>query len=402
MGPSKTRSVAIFLDVAQPAFRRILGGIVSYASQRRTWNVFIQENSVDSLACPLTKHWDGIIASFDEPRRIEAVRLKIPLVGVGGGYGWYDPAMEIPYVGTDHAAVARLAAEHLLERGFVHFAFCGFTPTRVNGWSREREQAFKAAITQTGRDCSIRNTNNPTPANWAKIQRDLADWLTGLPRPLGLMACNDARACQVLEVCRAIGSRVPEEIAVIGVDNDEAICQFTDPSLTSVDQGCRWAGYEAAALLDQWMAGSKVAGGKHTFEPVGIVTRRSTDVLATPDADVAAALRFIREHACEPIGLSEVLAATQASQSTLRRRFKAVLGRTIHDEIQRVRIERAKQILLSTDWPLKQVARHTGFSSARRLAIVLREHEGISASAYRRRYQGPGAQGFVERSAERP
>jgi len=397
------RSVAIFLNVAQPAFRRILGGIVSYASQRRTWNVFIQENSVGSLACPLTKHWDGIIASFDEPRRVEAVRLKIPLVGVGGGYGWYDPATEIPYVGTDHAAVARLAAEHLIERGFVHFAFCGFTPTRVNGWSREREQAFKDIVAaEAGRDCSVRNTSNPTPANWPRIQRDLADWLKRLPRPLGLMACNDARACQVLEVCRAIGSRVPEEIAVIGVDNDEAICQFTDPSLTSVDQGCRSAGYEAAALLDQWMAGATVAGGKHTFEPVGIGTRRSTDVLATPDADVAAALRFIQEHACEPIGLAEVLAATQAAQSTLRRRFKAVLGRTIHDEIQRVRIERAKQILVSTDWPLKQVARQAGFSSARHMGVVLGQHEGISANAYRRRYRGPWAEEFVERPPERP
>ncbi len=383
MRTSKPRAVAIFLDLANLAFRKILGGIVSYASQQRNWSVYIEENSPHALACPLTKRWDGIIASFDDPRRAEAVRLKIPLVGVGGGYGWYDPATKIPFVTTDNVAVARLAAEHLLERGFIHFAFCGFTPTRINGWSHDRQQAFADTIRQAGRDCSIHTTEMPNAANWSEIQRDLAAWLTNLPRPLGLMACNDARACHILEVCRTIGARVPEDIAVIGVDNDEAICECTDPPLTSVEQGCRQAGYEAAALLDRWMAGQTVPGGKHHFGPAGIVSRRSTEILAANDPDVIAALRFIHQHALEPIGLADVLNATQSSNSTLRRRFKTLVGRTIHEEIRRVRIERAEQLLISTDLPFRQIARQTGFSSAQYMATVLRQHSGLSPRDYR-------------------
>jgi LacI family transcriptional regulator len=198
------------------------------------------------------------------------------------------------------------------------------------------------------------------------------------------MACNDARACQILEVCRAIGARVPEDIAVIGVDNDEAICECTDPPLTSIEQGCRRAGYEAAALLDQWMAGQKCPGGKHLFDPVGIIDRRSTETVATTDPDVTMALRFIRQHAAESIGLADVLAATESSHSTLRRRFKTLVGRTIHEEILRVRIERAKQLLISTDLSFKQVARQSGFSSAQYLATVLRQHEGQTPRDYRR------------------
>jgi LacI family transcriptional regulator len=386
MSASKPRSVAIFLDVANLTFRKILGGIVSYASQRRNWSVYIEEHSPHRLACPLTKHWDGIIASFDDPRRAEAVRLKIPLVGVGSGYGWYDPTTEIPFVTTDNTAVARLAAEHLLERGFVHFAYCGFAPTRINGWSRDRAEAFEEAVHRAGRDCSVHTTETPTPANWSEVHRDLATWLKGLPRPLGLMACNDARACQILEVCRAVGARVPEEIAVIGVDNDETLCECTDPPLTSVEQGCRRAGYEAAAVLDQWMAGRKGPGGKLHFGPVGIVSRRSTDIVATSDPDVTAALRFIHQHAFEPIGLSDVLAATQSPNSTLRRRFKMLVGRTVHEEIQRVRIERAKQLLISTDLTFRQIARQSGFSSAQYMATVLRQHEGLTPKDYRQQY----------------
>ena len=225
----------------------------------------------------------------------------------------------------------------------------------------------------------------PDLSNWGNVHRELASWLAGLPRPLGLMACNDVRACHVLEACRTIGARAPEDIAVIGVDNDESICNFTDPPLTSVDQGSQAIGYQAALLLDQLMSGRKVALGKHTVEPAGVVTRQSTEILAIADADVAAALRFVREHASEQIGLVDVLQATGTASSTLRRRFSEVLGRTITDEIRRVRIEQAKRLLLSTDEPLKHIARQTGFSSAQHMATVLRKHTGMTPSDIRRR-----------------
>jgi LacI family transcriptional regulator len=209
------------------------------------------------------------------------------------------------------------------------------------------------------------------------------------------MACNDSRALQILEACRMAGLRVPEDVAVVGVDNEEAVCPFTDPPLTSVDQGAQQTGYEAALLLDQWMDGKPVAPGKRSVSPVGIVTRGSTEILAVGDNDVAAALRFIREHACERIGVDDVGRAAGSTNATLRRRFKAVLGRTVHDEIHRVRVERAKRLLVSTDWTFRQIAKQSGFCSAQHMSTRIRQATGHTPRQYRQRYAAPASPPIV-------
>jgi LacI family transcriptional regulator len=212
------------------------------------------------------------------------------------------------------------------------------------------------------------------------------------------MACNDSRAIQILEACRMAGLAVPEDVAVVGVDNEEAVCPFTNPPLTSVDQGAQQTGYEAACLLEQWMSGEAVAPGKRSVSPVGIVARRSTEILATADSDVAAALRFIRDHACEPIGLDDVGSVTGSTTATLRRRFKAVLGRTVHDEIQRVRIEQAKRLLISTDWTFRQIARKSGFCSVQHMSTRIRQATGHTPRQYRQRYAAPNSQPAIASS----
>jgi len=191
------------------------------------------------------------------------------------------------------------------------------------------------------------------------------------------------------------GLRVPEDVAVVGVDNEEAICPFTDPPLTSIDQGAQQTGYEAALLLDQWMAGEPVTPGKRSVSPVGIVVRGSTEILAAGDDDVTAALRFIREHACEPIGLDDVGSATGSTKATLCRRFKAVLGRTVHEEIQRVRIEEAKRLLVSTDWTFRQIARQSGFCSVQHMSTRIRQATGQTPRQYRQRFAPPALQSAV-------
>lgn len=390
---SKQRSVGIFLEVGRAAMRKVVSGVMTFAHQRGNWNVCLPESSSsNSLDCMLAGRWDGVIVGFDDPHGPELLRLSVPLVGVGGGYGWFRPNMKIPYVGTDNTAVAQLAADHLLERGFVHFAYCGYSPTPVNGCSQKRAEAFHDAIRRAGHRCAVHNAPNTASDTWERLCGELAEWLAGLPRPLGLMTCNDSRAQQILEACRMAELRVPEDVAVVGVDNEEAICPFTDPPLTSVDQGAQQTGYEAAQLLDQWMSGETVAPGKRSVSPVGIVARGSTEILATGDQDVAAALRFIRDHACEPIGLDDVGSATGSTTATLRRRFKAVLGRTVHDEIQRVRIERAKRLLVSTDWTFRQIARQSGFCSVQHMSTRVRQATGQTPRQYRQRYAAPALQ----------
>ncbi len=377
--------------------RKVVSGVMTFANQRGNWNVFLPESdSSSSLQTMLAGRWDGVIVGFDDPHGPDLLRLSVPLVGVGGGYGWFRPDMKIPYVGTDNAAVAQLAADHLLERGFVHFAYCGFSPTPVNGCSQKRAEAFSEAVHRAGHSCAMHNAPNTASDTWDRLCGELTQWLTGLPRPLGLMACNDSRALQILEACRAAGLRVPEDVAVVGVDNEEAVCPFTDPPLTSVDQGAQRNGYEAAALLDEWMGGEPVAPGKRLVSPVGIVARGSTEILAAGDSGVAAALRFIREHACERIGLDDVGKAAGATSATLRRRFKAVLGRTVHEEIQRVRIESAKRLLISTDETFRQIARESGFCSVQHMSTRVRQATGYTPREYRRRYAALASQPTAE------
>jgi LacI family transcriptional regulator len=390
------RSVGVFLEVGRAAMRKVVSGVMTFAQERGNWNVYLPESrSSSSLESMLEGRWDGVIVGFDDPHGPDLLRLSVPLVGVGGGYGWFRPDMSIPYVGTDNTAVARLAADHLLERGFVHFAYCGYSPTPVNGCSHKREEAFCEAIVQAGHSCAVHNAPDTASETWEKLCGELAQWLTGLPRPLGLMACNDSRALQLLEACRMAGLRVPEDVAVVGVDNEEAVCPFTDPPLTSVDQGSRQTGYEAALLLDQWMNGEPVAPGKRSVSPVGIVARGSTEILAVGDREVAAALRYIREHACERIGLDDVSRAIGSTNATLRRRFQAVLGRTVHDEILRVRIERGKQLLVSTDLTFRQIARQSGFCSAQHMSTRIRQATGHTPRQYRQRYATPVSQPAV-------
>ena len=218
-------------------------------------------------------------------------------------------------------------------------AYCGFPPGRLTPWSAERAEAFQSHAQEAGFPCSVYTTRQDTVRKWADLQEELTAWLKSLETPVGLMAANDARARHVLEACRAIGRRVPEDVAVLGVDNDEVMCELTTPPLSSIEQGARSLGYQAAAVLDSLMNGKRVHTMRHLVEPKGIVTRRSTSALAIEDPDVAAAVAYIRNHACDPILVRNVVIAASVSRSTLEQRFKALMGRTIHCEIQRVQIE---------------------------------------------------------------
>jgi LacI family transcriptional regulator len=382
---ARPRHVALIVDAARPYDRKIIGGVAQYVKERGDWSLYVEEDPLQKL--PDLRSWQGtgIIANFDDRRVAAAVRgLKTPVVGVGGGFGWYDPASRIPYFASDDEAIARMAAEHLIDRGFRHLAFYGYPRTRVIHWSEERSRAFQQRAEQAGIPCSIYTGRYATVRKWSELQRGLIAWLRTLEKPVGLMACNDVRARHVLEACRAIGLRIPEDVALIGVDNDEMICDLTDPPLSSIEQGARKMGYQAAALLDRLMAGRKVTQLYYVVEPEGVVARRSTDVLAIDDPDVATAVRFIREQACRRIQVGDVVARVGVSASTLKTRFKAATGRTIHAEIQRVQLDRAKQLIADTDLPLKQVAMQAGFQYVQYMTTLFRRCVGQTPARFRR------------------
>jgi LacI family transcriptional regulator len=379
--------VALLIESSRAYGRRTLFGVARYVREHLPWSIFLQERSLGETCPAWLKDWegDGIIARV-ESRQIAAGirRLGVPTVDVR----YLLRNLGMPSVRPDDAAAARLAFEHLRERGFRYFAFCGF-----NGadYSDARRNSFEACTAGAGLPChvytdplKIRKTS--TQEYEARGLRDgdhVARWLEGLPKPIGVMACNDIRGQQVLNACRTANISVPEQIAVIGVDNDEMLCELSDPPLSSVSLDTERIGYEAAAMLDQMLAGKKLKQPVIFIQPAGVITRRSTDVLAIEDRHITTATRFIRERACEGIDVSDVLKIVPLSRSTLERRFLRVLGHSPKDEILRTRLTRAKQLLSETDFSLAQVADKVGFEHPEYLSVIFKKKTGLTPGEFR-------------------
>jgi LacI family transcriptional regulator len=293
--------------------------------------------------------------------------------------------LPFPYVGPDHDQIAKLAAEHLMERGLKNFAFCG-KPAGIHPGLDERGTTFAEVVRQSGGNCEVFPADCPIDEdNWEMEQERLAKWLHSLAKPVGVMACNDERGLQVLDACRRCSAAVPDEIAVIGADNDEHLCDLSIPPLTSVDVNAENIGYTAAALLDQMMQGIKPPEMEQRLAPRGIFTRLSTDTVASDDDEVNRTLRYIRENSCQGLRVVDVLAYMGMSRASLQQRLKRIIGRTIHEEIERVRLARVKELLLSPEMTIKQVARATGFSSVQYMTRVFRAALAETPARYRSR-----------------
>jgi LacI family transcriptional regulator len=388
---SRIRRVALIYDARLVYDLKVMMGVASYIQERPQFSVYIEENALKDQRLPDLRSWqgDGIIADFDDPAIARLVQqARLPAVGFGGGYGWHAEGSSIPYFYTNNQAIAMLAADHLLERGFNSFGYCGYPRSPINGWSEEREHAFVRYLAKRDQSCAVFHGQHRSTRQWLVVQRSLGEWLRHLRKPVGIMAANDNRGRQILEACRVYDLRVPDEVAVIGVDNDELLCRLSSPQLTSVEQGASKLGYAAAALLDQIMSGRKPRQRHFVIDPTGVVTRQSTDVLAIEDPKVAQAMVFIREHACDRIKVPDVVKAVAISRSGLENRFASVLGYTIRTAIRRTQLERARRLIFETDVPLKQVAAETGFKSVQHMTTVFRQGFGQTPASYR--HAAPG------------
>ncbi len=273
------------------------------------------------------------------------------------------------------------------------FSTLGFLrlPRRFSVAWDHRCDTFIALARQAGCTVDVCAASEPSLGrperhSWNRELSAIVRWIGELPKPLAIMACTDDRGLQVLEACRQMGVAVPEEVAVIGVANDECLCALSIPPLTSVDVSAEQIGYRAAVLLEEMMNGG-ASPGQVLIEPHGVVCRQSTDTMAVNDQVVAEAIRFIRAHACEQIHIADVANHVHMARSALARRLKQAIGRTIHDEIQRTRIARVQQMLIETRLPLKQVAGQAGFSSVQYMTRALRAETRQTPAAYRRENQ---------------
>jgi LacI family transcriptional regulator len=286
---------------------------------------------------------------------------------------------------ADHEQVGRLAVEHFLDRGLRHFGFFGYTD---HAFSKGREGGFRRVVERAGFAVSSYLSDDPLhpePTSLWRWNEGLRDWLVRLSRPAGVLASHDIQGVQLSEVCHRTGLRVPDDVALLGVDDDDLLCKAARPPLSSVALPGERIGFEASQMMEGLLSrrASHVRHRTILLPSPGVITRRSSDVLALEDEDVATAVRFIRAHAHESIGVAAVLAAVATSRRSLERRFRTTLGRGVGEEIRRVRLERAKALLTGTELAIAQVARYSGFSEAKHLSTAFRRVTGRTPSEYR-------------------
>jgi LacI family transcriptional regulator len=381
--------VALLIETASSYGRGLLRGIARYARLHGPWSFFLEPGGQDETPPPL-RDWgvDGVITLFRTRRQARRLlALRIPTVDLD----FTLPGL-VPWgVCNDEDGVARTGAEHLLSRGLRHFGFVGWAAV-VDGislWESRRRKVFVETVARAGFGASV----YAWPAReadraWGREQKSLARWLKGLPRPAGVMASNDQRARHVLEAARLAGLRIPDDLAVIGVDNDETLCELSTPSISSVALDTDTIGYQGAAMLDRLMGGRRVPRRAEVVPPLGVIARRSTDMLAMADPAVVAAVRFMDANIGRPIRIADVLRVTQLSRKTLEVRFRKGLGRTPHEELQRRRLDRVKTLLQQTDWPLKQIARAAGFTYVEHLHLIFRRDVGMTPAKFRAMHGG--------------
>ncbi len=379
----KPRKVALLIESSNAYARGLLRGIESYVREHGRWRIYLAEHGRGEEPPAWLRDWDGdgVIARIENPAIARALApLKIPIVDVSAA----RLLPKLPWFETDDAEFARLAAEHLRERGFTHFAFCG--DAQFN-WSLWREEHFVGLLRAAGHGCHCFQPSRRGKVSGEHIIDEIGRWLTGLPKPLGVFACYDLRGLQVLDACRRLGIAVPEEVAVLGADNDDLLCDLADPPLSSIIPNTRRTGYEAAALLDEMMAGKRRRATVHLIPPIGIATRQSTEVLAVADRHVAHAVRHIRERSGKGLRVEEIARAAGISRRLLEGRFQKLLGRSPHAEIVRSQLNRVKELLASTDLTLREIADRTGFQHVEYLSAVFKKKVGIPPGQYRTEQQ---------------
>jgi LacI family transcriptional regulator len=380
------RKVALLIETSNAYGRELLQGIRSWLREGGAWSIRLSEHGRGATVPSWLRGWkgDGVIARVDTRRVATSLRATgLPVVDVSAAL----EAPAFPRVVTDSRAVTRLALEHLKERGFRSFGYCG---DRRFTWSVQRARFFAEHVrAETGAALTVYEDALGDEAS-ADAEREvgaIARWLKGLPKPVGVLACYDVRGQQVLAACQEAGLAVPEDVAVIGVHNDELLCDLCEPPLTSVIPNARRAGYEAALLLERMMKGERLPVAVRWIEPLGVALRQSTDVVAVGDAKVSAAVRYIRDHAAEGIDVTDVLRAVPMSRTLLERKFKTLLGQTPHEHILRTRLARVRAMLAGTDLSVALIADRTGFEHAEYLSVAFRRETGMTPTAWRAQHR---------------
>lgn len=392
--------VILLIDTSRGSGRKLLHGINKYSRMHGPWtfnrkSIYFAEYQTEykkfgqweeEIFLRLEK-WNaqGVIASnVNNERQFNRIlAMDLPTIVLGG----YKPEKPVPKyhrVRSDSLAIGKMAAEHLLDCRLCNFAYCGFYNIF---WSQERAAGFAQRIADAGFDTHLyKPPESRIKRLWENEQVDMINWLNSLPKPLGLMACNDDRGQQILEACKIAGLNVPDEVAIIGVDDDTLVCELSDPPMSSISLNNERGGYEAAELLAKLMVGKKIRHQEIIVQPTKISTRESTNNLMINDSNVANAVRFIRQNATSIIHVEDVVEASMMSRRSLERKFRQTLGRSLLVEINRVHVEQFAKMLTETNLTISQIAQALGHPSSENICRYFRKEKGMPPTTYRKKY----------------
>lgn len=384
-------SIALLVETSSTYGRQILRGIQRFneTANPHRWTAVLEEHDVNAGVPSWIKNWtgDGIISrQLSNDFREEITRGKIAFVELTDRH----ETNEFITVRSDDFRIGQLAAEHFRERGLVNYAFCGFSG---ESWSDRRKAGFAAHLRSSPSSVLFEHQ-----ADWylqdsacrVAAMEDLTSWLKELPKPIGVMACNDVCGKRISECCHRASISVPEQVAVVGVDNDDLLCGWCSPPLSSVIPNAEAVGFQAARILSGLLGNPESNSAIHETEPreilippLGIQSRQSSDLVAVEDTDLSSALRFIRNRASSGVAVADVLAHCDVSRSTLDRKMRDFLGRTTQQEILRVRLQRVCQMLSRYEIPIESVALQCGYEHPEYLHVVFKREMGMTPGEYR-------------------
>lgn len=375
------RKVLLLIESSRGSGRSLLRGIAKYSRHHGPWSFYWEAGGLQELLPRIRDiDADGVIMR-DSPYIDHVEQLGIPMIVVRHSQAEQSNRIHIV---TDSNKIAVMAAEHFVERGLFNFAFCGVD---AFGWSNSRREAFRQHLKSQGYPAHLYySTKSKTVVQFENEYNQIKQWLVDLPKPVGLFCCNDDRSQQALKICTDIGLKVPDEVAILGVDNDELVCELSDPPLSSIAVNFERAGYEAAAILEQFMNGNPVQSENIIASVTHLAQRQSTDVTAIEDESVAQAVRFIREHRKEQLRVDDVVDAVSVSRRSLERRFQQALKRSVQQEIRRVRTDMIAQLLIETDYPILQIALMMGFNGVEHVSRYFRAERNMNLREFRKQF----------------
>jgi LacI family transcriptional regulator len=391
MKTTKAHRIALLFNANKSFDREIIAGIGAYlGSTRSAWDLFLEEDF--RLRLNGIEHWqgDGIIADFDDPAVAAALsHCRVPVVAVGGSYA--DPAQYppgVPYVATDNYKLVKLARDHLIDVGLHRFAMFSLPTAQENRWAQEREHAFRSLMRDDNMEAEIFRGCETSALAWDDSVQGQIAWLHSLPKPVGIIAVTDARARQLLQACTIAGLAVPEQVALIGIDNDPMVRMLASIPLSSVIQGAQEMGRTAAHLLDQMLHGVRLGGTRIHVPPSGINVFASSQHQPLRHPHVMRGQHFIRRYACQGIKTDQVAEYVGVSRSSLETYFRQELGCSVHDAILRFKLEAAKAGVEDPSRSIADVALDCGFTSPQYMHMVFKRELGCTPRGYRERVLG--------------